>query len=215
MNIVEKEISFKITNTYSTLNKLTEKTKNVWIVCHGFGYLSRYFIKHFEELNTDENYIIAPQASSKYYQGKNFRRVGASWLTKENTQKEIENVLRNLDSIFDAENIPEDKNLIILGFSQGVSVSTRWVASRKLKCNALVIFSGGIPNELTKENFKFLVENKTSVYHFIGNNDEYLNEDRKQLELKKINSLFGNNATIETFEGTHELKKEMLLKIIS
>ena len=213
MNIVEKEISFKITNTYSTLNKLTEKTENIWIVCHGLGYLSRYFIKHFEVLDADKNYIIAPQASSKYYQGKNFRRVGASWLTKENTPKEIENVLRNLDAILETENIPENKNLIILGFSQGVSVSTRWVASRKIKCDALVIFSGGIPNELNNEDFKFLVENKTKVYHFVGNDDEYLNEERKQGELKKINLLFGNNAVIETFEGTHELKKEMLLKI--
>lgn len=212
MNIVEKEISFKITNTYSTLNKLTEKTKNVWFVCHGIGYLSRYFIRFFDELNPDENYIIAPQASSKYYQGKNFRRVGASWLTKENTSKEIENVLNNLDSVFENENIPHDKNLIVLGFSQGVSISTRWVASRKLNCNKLVIFSGGIPNELTKEDFVFLKENKTKVYHIVGTNDEYLNGEREQGELKKLDILF-DHAIIKRFEGTHELKKEILLEI--
>ena len=63
----EKEISYQITNTYSTLNELTEKTKNVWFVCHGIGYLSRYFISYFEGLNPEENYFIAPQASSKYY----------------------------------------------------------------------------------------------------------------------------------------------------
>jgi predicted esterase len=214
MNIVEKEISFKITNTYSTLNELTEKTKNVWFVCHGLGYLSRYFIRHFEELNSDENYIIAPQASSKYYQGSNFKRVGASWLTKENTQKEAQNVLRNLDAVFEAENRTSDKNLIVLGFSQGVSVSMRWVASRKIKCSKLVIFSGGIPNELTKEDFTFLIKNETKVYNIVGSNDEYLNEERKENELKKMNDLFDKQAIIETFEGTHELKKEMLLKII-
>ena len=214
MNIVEKEISFKITNTYSTLNKLNEKTKNIWFVCHGLGYLSRYFIRHFEELNPEENYIIAPQASSKYYQGSNFKRVGASWLTKENTQKEIQNVLRNLDAVFEAENIPSDKNLIVLGFSQGVSVSMRWVASRKIKCSKLVIFSGGIPNELTKEDFNFLIKNETKVYSIVGSNDEYLNDERKENELKKMNNLFDKQAIIETFEGTHELKKEMLLKII-
>lgn len=213
MNIVEKEISFKITNTYSTLNKLTEKTKNVWFVCHGIGYLSRYFIRLFDDLNPDENYIIAPQASSKYYQGKKFRRVGASWLTKENTPKEIENVLGNLDAVFENENIPQDKNLIVLGFSQGVSVSTRWIARRKLKCSKLIIFSGGIPNELTKEDFVFLKENKTEVHHIVGTNDEYLNGERKQNELKKLDLLF-DRVTIKKFEGTHELKKEILLDFI-
>ena len=67
MNPKEKEISYTSHNTYSTLNSLSSKTKNVWFVCHGIGYLSRYFIKHFNELNNEENYIIAPQAQSKFY----------------------------------------------------------------------------------------------------------------------------------------------------
>ena len=63
----EKEIAYQITNTYSTMNTLTKNTKNVWFACHGIGFLSRYFIKYFDTLNPEENYIIAPQASSKYY----------------------------------------------------------------------------------------------------------------------------------------------------
>ena len=69
MDSIEKQVSYNTTNTYSTLNTLTDKTKNVWFVCHGIGYLSRYFLKYFDELNSDENYIIAPQAHSKYYLG--------------------------------------------------------------------------------------------------------------------------------------------------
>ncbi|HZH69980.1 MAG TPA: esterase, partial [Flavobacteriaceae bacterium] len=57
---IEKEISYISTNTYSTLNSLTSNTKNVWIVCHGLGYLSRYFLKYFKSLPLEENYIIAP-----------------------------------------------------------------------------------------------------------------------------------------------------------
>jgi len=47
MATAEKEISYQSTNTYSTLNTLTSETKNVWIVFHGIGYLSRYFIQLF------------------------------------------------------------------------------------------------------------------------------------------------------------------------
>ncbi|HBY66843.1 MAG TPA: esterase, partial [Flavobacteriaceae bacterium] len=90
----EKEVSYTSTNTYTTVNTLTPKTKNIWIAFHGLGYLSRYFAKYFKHLNPEENYIIIPQAPSKYYQGSNFKHVGASWLTKENTVAETKNVLK-------------------------------------------------------------------------------------------------------------------------
>ena len=115
MGSEEKEISYTITNSYSTLNTLTKATKNVWFVCHGMGYLSRYFLNYFQNLNPNENYIIAPQAQSKYYIPPKFQYVGASWLTKENTIKETENVMRYFDAVFEAEAIPKDKNLIVFG----------------------------------------------------------------------------------------------------
>jgi len=43
MGSEEKEISYTITNSYSTLNTLTKATKNVWFVCHGMGYLVGIF----------------------------------------------------------------------------------------------------------------------------------------------------------------------------
>lgn len=214
MDIDEKEISFKITNTYSTLNKLTDKTKNVWIVCHGLGYLSRYFIRYFKILNSEENYIIAPQAHSKYYQGSDFKYVGASWITKENTEKEIQNVLRNLDAIFEAENIPDDMNLIVLGFSQGVSISMRWVVSRKIKCEKLIIFSGSIPKEIKKEDILFLKDHNCDIYCVVGSEDEFLTDVRKKDEANKLKELFDDNVSITIFNGKHELKKEVLLEII-
>ncbi len=88
-----KNVEYTSTNTYSTLNNLTSETKTVWLVCHGIGYLSRYFIRLFDSLDPQKNYIIAPQAPSKYYKDDNYRKVGASWLTKENTLIDTQNVL--------------------------------------------------------------------------------------------------------------------------
>ena len=82
MNSTEKEIVYTISNSYTTLNSLTSKTKNVIFACHGMGYLSRYFLKYFKGLNSDDNYIIIPQAQSKYYIAPKMKHVGASWLTK-------------------------------------------------------------------------------------------------------------------------------------
>jgi len=154
--IKEKKVIYTSSNTYSTLNILTKSTKNIWLVFHGLGYLSNYFIRYFSHIDPEENYIIAPQAPSKYYQGTNFKHVGASWLTKENTIEETKNVLSYVDEVFKKEAVGKIPNLIILGYSQGVSIATRWVASRKIDCSHLVLHSGGIPTELTPEDFKFL-----------------------------------------------------------
>lgn len=211
MNSSEKEISYINTNTYSTLNKRTNLTKNVWFVCHGMGYLSRYFIRYFKTLNPEENYIIAPQAQSKYYLGTKLKHVGASWLTRENTLVETENIMTYFDAIFDQERILEAKNLIILGYSQGVSVAMRYVAKRQLQCSQLVLHSGGIPRELNSKDFAFFDGHATLIY---GLHDEYLNDERMEFEFSKANSLFGKSLEIIPFEGIHEVNTSLIQNLI-
>jgi len=212
MKSIEKEITYQSTNSYSTLNSLTENTKNVWFVCHGMGYLSRFFLKYFAELNANENYIIAPQAQSKYYMPPKFKHVGASWLTRENTPSETENVLRYFDAIWEAERFPDDINLIILGYSQGVSVSMRWVARRQIQCDQLIMMSGGIPKELSITDFEFL--NSAKVTHIYGIEDEYLNEERIAHETKRSKELFGESLDIIPFEGNHIVNVELIKRLV-
>jgi len=201
MNSTEKEITYTTTNSYSTLNTLTKQTKNVWLVCHGMGYLSKYFLKYFKNLNTEENYIIAPQAPSKYYiQPK--MHVGANWLTRDNTNAGMQNILNYLDAVLQVEQIPKNKNLIIFGYSQGVSIATRFAVKRKLQCAQLVLHSGGIPKELAAKDFEYLTED-TKVKLIYGTEDEYLDETRIELESKRANELFGKRLEILPFEGKH------------
>jgi len=213
MKTIEKEVSYQTTNSYSTLNTLTTNTKNVWLVSHGIGYLSRYFLKYFDQLDSVENYIIAPQAPSKYYLGSKYRHVGASWLTKENTVKETKNVMRYFDAVLETEVLPSNVNLIILGYSQGVSIVTRYLASRKLKCTKLLLLSGGIPQELNSQDFTYF-EGKTKVTLIYGSQDEYLTEANMEIAIKRFYELFGNTASIITFDGIHEVKKELLNQFV-
>jgi len=208
----EKQVSYNTSNSYSTLNSFTEKTKNVWIVFHGMGYLSRYFINYFSELDAEENYIIALQAPSKYYQDKKYKHVGASWLTRENTVVETENVLNYVDAVFRKEIPDEVPNLIVLGYSQGVSIATRWVAKRKIQCNKLVLHSGAIPHELKPDDFEFL-KSSAEVIYLYGDKDQYITEARKTEQQLNGNELFKNRLTIEVFDGIHEVNREFLLKI--
>ena len=214
MGQVEKQVTYQTTNSYTTSNTLTTETKNVWMVFHGIGYLSRYFITYFKDLPAEENYIIAPQAPSKYYLNNQYRRVGASWLTKENTRLETENVLAYIDQVYTQENIQDNLNFIVFGYSQGVSIAARWVAKRRIKCNHLVLYAGGLPRELVPGDFDFLVANRTKITVLVGDKDEYMNAERLKHESGKTESLFQGRAKQIIFDGGHEVKKELLTQFI-
>lgn len=212
MNLTEKQVSYKISNSYCTLNKKTPNTKNVWVVFHGIGYLSKYFLKYFKGLNSEENYIIAPQAASKYYLNGKYTHVGASWFTKDNTPQEVGNAMNYLDEIYQAEDLESATNLIILGYSQGVSVATRWVARKGISPSQLILCSGGLPKELEPKDFLHLKETKISLIY--GNKDQYLDEERLNNEKIKLEDLFPENLSVIPFEGIHEMKPSILESLI-
>jgi len=209
MNSEEKKVSYTTSNSYSTLNTLNSDTETIWIVFHGMGYLSTFFINYFKVLDTNTNFIIAPQAPSKYYQDSKFKHVGSSWLTRENTQVETENILTYIDAIAKNEGVANAKNIVVLGYSQGVSIATRWVSSRKIQCKHLVLHSGGIPTELKASDFSFLNKNIPVTYLY-GNKDQYITEARKTEQLLLGNNLFGERLRVHKFEGIHEVNTNFI-----
>ncbi|MBL4663964.1 MAG: esterase, partial [Flavobacteriaceae bacterium] len=53
---------------------------------------------------------------------------------------------------------------IVVGYSQGVSIATRWLSGRKIPCNILILHSGGIPNELKEVDFQYLPKTTKGYY---------------------------------------------------
>ena len=208
----KKTISYSTENSYHTQGTLSESTETVWLVFHGMGYLSTYFIRYFASLPSS-HFVICPQAPSKYYQGANFKHLGASWLTREDTAAETINVLNYIDAVFKNEITNTPKKLIVLGYSQGVSIATRWLASCKIKCDHLILHSGGIPVELKQEDFKYL-DTDTKVTYLYGDKDQYITEAKLQAEKEIAQSLFGDRLQLYPFEGVHEVKPQLIADIL-
>lgn len=208
----EKRVDYLTSSSYTTLNDPDGQVKNLWMVFHGMGYLSRYFLKYFKELEPQENYIVAPQAPSKYYLTDAYKHVGASWLTREDTLQETNNVLAYLDKVWEAESSKDFEKLIVLGYSQGVSIATRWLSSRKIQCDHLILHSGGIPVELRPEDFLYM-KDQSKVTYLYGDKDQYINEARKTEEQLKANRLFGDKISYHVFDGIHEVSKEFIQQI--
>lgn len=206
---VEKFLTIQTTHPYETLNSWTPETKRVWVVFHGIGYLSRYFLRHFQHLDPIENYIIAPQAPALYYLDKTYTHIGASWLTRENTSLYMKNLLQLLDQLWSNEELGKAPSLVLMGYSQGVSVLCRWMAARQVKCERLLLYAGRVPDELRVEDFAHMSA-ETQVDFFLGDRDPFVTPEIREGMRERMELLFGNRLKMNEFSGGHTLINELI-----
>ena len=211
---MKKQISISKTGKYSQIGKCSKKINNVWIVLHGYGMLSEYFVKKFECIINETTLVIAPEATNRFYLGNNYNRVGASWMTKLDREQEISDNILFLDKLFSIikKDIGHDNfKLNTLGFSQGGPALVRWLMSNKLNTNSLILWGSDIPKD------SLVIENKSrwnsmNLKIVIGKNDEYINEEKKQEFVGVIKS-YGLKYDLIEYEGSHKIIDEELKKI--
>jgi len=213
---MEKHIEIAVKAPYYRLNELTAKTKTIWLVCHGSGQLAQYFLKKFEVLDADKNFIIAPQGLSKFYQeNNNFSgRVGATWMTKEDRLTEIANQQTMLNAIWQTE-VGEvgGRRVVFFGFSQGTATVSRFAAFSKIRFEKLVLWAGGFPPDLPKGSFDHL-SGKEEVQFFLGNEDPFIKPEMLDEQLALVKSTMGIEPKLTTFDGGHLVLPELLEGIL-
>lgn len=213
-------IEFNFKARYFKSGEITEHTKAVWFVLHGYGQLAQYFLRKFNSLTEHHICVIAPEGLSHYYledaatrSKTGSTRVGASWMTRENRLADIENYCTYLDTIFKKE-IGGNKNIpvTLLGFSQGAATVSRWALSDAIYFNRIILWAGILPPDIDFERGKEVFQNK-DVKIVYGKNDPYLNENRFG-ELKNLAEKLSLTADEIVFEGAHELHEPTLLSLI-
>ncbi|MEZ5004355.1 MAG: hypothetical protein R2730_15090 [Chitinophagales bacterium] len=207
---MSKELLYKVERTARvwTHGTLGSATKRVWLVAHGYGQLAEYFIKHFEHLNPETNFVIAPEALSRAYINGLSGRVGASWMTKEIRLNEIDDYIAYLDVVVEdllSDHKLSNFNIIALGFSQGAVTISRWVRLHEEDVKVMVLWGGQPGTELfTKEFFK-----KVPIIFAMGNKDAYISKElRLQLEEQSRNCEW--TFKVLEYEGEHSLNKEVI-----
>ena len=207
-------ISFEFSSSYITHNQLTDNTENIWIVFHGYGQLSKYFIRRFDVLDGDKNYIIAPQGLSKFYVDEDYKNVGASWLTKEDRGSDLLNQQKYLIKLMDELKLKIDFSKIkinFFGFSQGVSALTRLLMNYNMKVNNIIIWAGWVPDEFFNINKDVLKD--TNLFFVVGNKDKYYNNPIIKGYLKKIKNILNKEIDYFVFNGGHIVDRKVLKKI--
>ena len=208
-----KEHSIKIETTahYYSLGELNKDTKKIWIVCHGYGQLAKFFIQKFKSLQKEGIYIVAPEGFNKFYLKGFSGRVGASWMTKEKRNDEIIDHCMFLDQIIDEliSEAHENCKLNVLGFSQGTATISRWSLKTKHHIDSLTLWGGKIANDFDFDAYN-LKHPETKNFVVFGTEDVFYTSDAVREYKPELNKL---NAEWLSYKGGHTIETESLNKI--
>ena len=212
--IQEHNIQTTKTSRYFTLGKLTKDVKIIWIVFHGYGQLGKEFLSQFEFLGKKDTFIISIEALNKFYFRGFNGKVGASWMTKENRESEINDYVQFIDNVY--RSVTDDINLSkmkinILGFSQGTHTASRWLYKKRIKINNLILWSGSFPHDFNYNNSKKYWSSFTK-YIVIGKKDKFIEPEKFKMEMNYLSDQNIHINVVE-FDGGHEIDKNTLLKI--
>ncbi|MDB9882678.1 serine hydrolase family protein [Bacteroidia bacterium] len=201
----------KITYSQESIMQRAGNGNKLLYVFHGYGQLSKFFIRKFFPA-VDRGYtVVAPEGLHRFYLEGTSGRVGASWMTKENREQDIQNYLKYLDAIH-AEYLAENKwdEIVILGFSQGVDTAFRWLAESDIKPSKFLVCSGLVPPDVDL-NVKKDIFDSIKMTYFSGVNDPYRTEDSVK-EFYDAVASSKLDMELVNFEGAHEVFVEGVME---
>lgn len=206
-------IDFNFSAPYYKLGSITEHTRKIWIVFHGYGQLAEDFSTSFNNLLSNDNFLIFPQGLSKFYLKGIGNKIGANWMTAHDRDLDITNYLTYLNEIFEAEIRPFIKNsaLYILGFSQGGHTASRWIHHSKIPYSKLILWGTTLAHEIDKRMVQTSFSTGENLF-VLGDEDKFIGQDN----LRKIETRYsriGFDYELVKYHGDHDIYPEILTKL--
>ncbi len=199
------------TARYFTQGVLTENTKYIWIIIHGYAQTAEGFLSNFEKLGS-EHFMIAPEGLNKFYSRGFSGSPVASWMTSLERENEIKDYNNYLNQLAESLNLQSYSNakIVLLGFSQGVSTQTRFLAQAVLNFDFSVMIAGEIGKEF-QEHLPAKLSNIKSLY-LAGNQENIIKPEKTEFHQQ----LFKNsNCIFKNFEGKHEVNENAVNAILN
>src|SRR5712672_2802368 len=202
----EQRLSVSRSARYFTLGRAE---REVWFVLHGYGQLAARFLRHFGALDDGTRLIVAPEALSRFYLTEDpaERRVGASWMTKDDRLAEIDDYVRYLDAVHLAVVGSSRVRVTALGFSQGATTGCRWTALAGARVDRLIVWGGEVPPDL--DITKLRGRRLSLVY---GSRDEYFTPKivaATEARLREQRVPYD----LQPFDGGHEIDAAVLKRL--
>lgn len=160
---VERHLEVVKTARFFQTGTVTADTSQVWFACHGYRQLAGRFVRRFVGLGDLGVVVAAPEALSRFYidpaPGRHGAetRVGASWMTRADREREIADYVSYLDRLAEMVLAERPKGAaapktVALGFSQGVHTAARWAVLGRTPVDELVLWGAYLPRDLPADD---------------------------------------------------------------
>jgi predicted esterase len=212
--MIERHLRTPRTARFYVTGEVTEATRELWVACHGYAQLARYFVRPFTAIASAERVIVAPEALSRYYfetapgmHGPN-ARVAATWMTREDRDNEIRDYIEYLDNVAAnvAGDVAHDVRITAFGFSQGCATVSRWAAHGRTRLDRVILWGSGLPPELEPAQALFRDADLTIA---IGSDDMHISGSavtRLEARLKQG----GMSYRLHRYAGGHRVEPAAL-----
>jgi predicted esterase len=192
-------------------------TREVWIACHGYGQLAAHFIRALEPLAAPDRVIVAPEGLHRFYleppdRPASSRRVGATWMTREDREHDIADYVGYLDRLGrDLRTQAPGARIVALGFSQGGATAARWATFGATAIARLVLWGSALPPDL---DWSRATERLRGIplTLVIGERDHYVTPERTAEEERRLAD-HGVAFDVVRYPGGHALDGDTLKRV--
>ncbi len=197
--LLQKHFRFYLSENHSHKKKLL-------IALHGYGQLAQYFAKKFTNLPEDYA-LLVPEGMHRFYLQGSSGRVGASWMTKDGRDLDIEDNLHYLNQllshIMDTHVFEE---ICLLGFSQGGATAARWYDQGPSRFQKLILWASVFPPDVQKPSYT-----SGNLHFVLGNEDPYYTKENEENECAYFSEI---GFHVHRFDGKHDIHQSTLLGIL-
>jgi len=162
--------------------------------------------------------LVAPEGLSRFYlsESPTERRVGATWMTREDRLAEIDDYVRYLDAVYGDVFASIDRARVTvhaLGFSQGTSTVSRWAAMGKAQIDRLTLWGGEFPPDLDLNVEAFVSRLRGARLALVyGRSDEYITPKVVQTITTRLRQHAIPYKELP-FDGEHEMNEGVLKEL--
>ncbi|NBO61275.1 MAG: alpha/beta fold hydrolase [Flavobacteriia bacterium] len=201
---MEKHYTAQKTYRYEIQEQAHE---HLLIALHGYGQLAKFFLRKFQGLQS-KGRVVAPEGPHRFYLQGSSGRVGASWMTKEARELDIQDNLVGLNALLsELQKSYSPKKITLLGFSQGAATAARWYQQNPSAFNELILWAAVFPPDIDAGSFP----TEKPLHFVLGTQDEYYQGEAAQQLLRHYQSM---GFKVHTYAGKHDIDGEVLKRLL-
>ena len=201
---MEKHYKAKKTYRYEIQEQAHE---HLLIALHGYGQLAKFFLRKFQGLQS-KGRVVAPEGPHRFYLQGSSGRVGASWMTKEARELDIQDNLVGLNALLsELQKSYSPKKITLLGFSQGAATAARWYQQNPSAFDQLILWAAVFPPDIDAGSFP----TEKPLHFVLGTHDEYYQGEAAQQLLRHYQSM---GFKVHTYAGKHDIDGEVLKRLL-